>query len=92
MAYEVHSLRRPQAFTEISRGCIALHHVFGTDLSKRSNLAFIARNILIYTTGNSVVYEDIVLNTKRYLLAIEDCGIGCVAVHPSKYRPFNLFE
>eukprot|EP01041_Mallomonas_annulata_P002802 gene2802-5517_t len=84
MSYEVTKLRRPQCVSELGRECTALHHVFGADLSRKGNLAFINKNVLIYATGNSVVFEDIVLKTKRYLLALDDAGVGCVTVHPSR--------
>ena len=39
---------------------------------------------MIYSLGNSVVFEDFQLNTRKYLLGLDDGGVGCVAVHPSK--------
>lgn len=82
--YEMEKIRRPQSVTEVGRECAALYHTFGCDLSRKGNLAIIEDNTIIYATGSSVVFENILGREKRYLMALDEGGVGCVAVHPSR--------
>jgi hypothetical protein len=36
-----------------------------------------------------VVFQNISTAAKEYLMSIGDGGIGCVAVHPTRYDPFD---
>ena len=78
------SLRRPISVADIGSEGSALYHILGIDLNRRGNLALIEDDILIYVAGNAVVFEDVHREKKDFLLCIDDGGIGCVAVHPSR--------
>ena len=78
------SLRGPIHVADIGREGIALFHSFGTDLTKRSNLFLIENNVMIYVAGNSVLFENVRTLEKEYLICIDDGGVGCVVVHPSR--------
>ena len=82
--YNVAQLKRPQAVADLGRDCSALFHNFGADFTRKNNLQLIEQSVVIYALGNTVVFENIEDNTKKYLLGLDDGGVGCVAVHPSK--------
>lgn len=82
--YQPSNLRRPINVADIGREGTAIYHNFGDDLNRRGNLAFIEQNLLIYVGGNAVIFEDLTKSQKEYLLCVDDGGIGCVAIHPSK--------
>ena len=82
--YTPEAFTRDQAVHDLGRETSALYHNFGYDLTRKNNLQLIQDNIVIYSLGNSVVFEDFQLNTRKYLLGLDDGGVGCVAVHPSK--------
>ena len=77
-------MRRPQAVPDLGRESSAFFHNFGTDLTRKNNLNLIAPNIVIYGLGNSVVFEDLRDGSRENLLGLDEGGVGCVAVHPSK--------
>ena len=62
-----------------------LHNVFGADLSRKGNLAFISEHEIIYATGYGVAIENIIDRKKKHIVCLDDGGVGCVAVHPSRY-------
>ena len=82
--YVISTLRKPETVADLGRDCLSLHHVFGFDSSRRENWCLIETDKLIFATGSSVVLQDIALGTRDYLLTIDDQGIGCIAVHPSR--------
>lgn len=82
--YNPASLRRPISVADIGSEGSALYHILGVDLNRKGNLALIEDDILIYVAGNAVVFEDVHKEKKDFLLCIDDGGIGCVAVHPSR--------
>lgn len=82
--YQIPNLRGPLSVNDIGRECTSLYHVFGTDTSRRGNLHLIEDDKIVYASANAAVFENIVLGHKDYLLGIDDGGVGCVAVHPSK--------
>eukprot|EP01035_Chromulina_nebulosa_P017859 gene17859-23472_t len=78
-------LRNPIHRNDLGRETLALHNVFGVDSSRRGNLNFIEQDVIVYISGNAVIFENIGYNKdKRFLLSLDDGGIGCVAIHPSK--------
>ena len=83
-SYDVASLRKPVSVADLGKDYLALHHVFGSDLTRRNNIALIENHRLIYALGNTVVLEDITTGGKDYLLSVEEGGVGCIAVHPSR--------
>ena len=82
--YVSQALRRPVNVADIGSEGTALYQILGTDLSRRGNVSLIEDGILIYVCGNAVIFEDVNKGLKEYLLCIDDGGVGCVAVHPSR--------
>ena len=83
-AYIAQTLRKPINVADIGSEGTALYKILGTDLSRRGNLALIEDDMLIYVGGNAVIFEDVGKGLKEFLLCIDDGGVGCVAVHPSR--------
>ena len=83
-AYTAQSLRKPINIADIGSEGTALYRILGTDLNRRGNLALIEDDMLIYVGGNAVIFEDVKNDVKEFLLCIDDGGVGCVAVHPSR--------
>ena len=84
-ALNVADFRCPQSIADLGRECTALHHVFGMDTSRKGNMNFIEPDTIIYATSTAVVFQNVSNSTKEYLVSIDDGGIGCVAVHPTRY-------
>jgi hypothetical protein len=82
--YNPSKFRKPQNVADLGRECVALHHIFGVDANKKRNLYLIDNDKIVYAAANSVVFESITGGNKEYLLGIDEGGVGCVAVHPSK--------
>ena len=84
--YEAKDLREPEHVADLGRECSALHHIIGSDITKKGNIHLITDDIFIHARGNSITFESIVKTNadKKYLLGIDDGGIGCIAVHPSR--------
>jgi hypothetical protein len=80
----VQSLRNPQSVADLGRECTGLHHVFGVDMSRKGDLSLIEDDTIIYATATAVVFQNVHTGVKEYLLSIDDSGVGCVAVHPSR--------
>jgi hypothetical protein len=80
------SLRRPMSVCDIGKDYLALHHIFGTDITRKDNISLIDNSTIIYANGNCVVIENIWNQTKQYIFSIDEGGIGCVAVHPSRFK------
>ena len=83
-SYSIQSLRSPQHVADIGRECLALHHVFGIDMDRKGNLFLIQDEKIIYASANAVVFENTVSGEKEYLMGIDDGGVGCVTIHPSR--------
>jgi hypothetical protein len=82
--YEAAFLRRSTCTADLGSDGTALYRVLGVDQNSRGNLALIEDDVLIYVSGNATIFENVTRNTKDYLLYIDDGGVGCVAVHPSR--------
>jgi len=82
--YVLSDLRKPQSCAEGPRECGSLHYVYGSDTGRTGNLALLDEKTAIYTVGNAVVLENVFDNHKEYIMGIDECGVGCVGVHPSK--------
>jgi hypothetical protein len=82
----VANLRPPQHVGEIGRGSelLEMHHVFGADITRRDNIAFISDDTIVYSIGAAVVFENITCAGRDYVLSIDEGGVGCVCVPPSK--------
>jgi hypothetical protein len=82
--YETASVRRPINIADVGREGTAFYHIFGNDITRRGNLHLVEDEIIVYVCGNAVIFENIISKTKDYLLGLDDAGVGCVAVHPSR--------
>ena len=83
--YEVKNLRKPQHIADVGREVVGFHHLFGVDISRRGNLSLIEDHIIVYAIADAVVFENIFTQQKQYLLGIDEGGVGCVTVNPSRY-------
>ena len=82
--YEAASLRRFTCAADLGSDGTALYRVLGVNQNSRGNLALIEDDVLIYVSGNATIFENVTQNTRDYVLCIDDGGVGCVAVHPSR--------
>ena len=83
--YPLEALRRPQSVADIGRETSQLYHTFGLDVQRKKNLQLIENGkIIVYAAGNACVFENLETQVKQYLLGLDEGGVGCVAVHPSK--------
>jgi hypothetical protein len=89
---DIAALRSPVSVCDLGKDFVALHHVFGADITRRNNIALIENHRIVYALGNVVVFEDILTGDKEYLLSIDEGGVGCVAVHPSRYLRILLHQ
>ena len=83
------NFRSQQSVADLGRECTALHHVFGVDMSRKGNLNLIEHDTIIYATTAAVVFQNVATSAKEFLLSVGDGGIGCVAVHPSRYATLS---
>ena len=84
MSYEPSLLRGPEGIADIGRDTLALNHIFGYDSVRKGNLHLIENDKIIYGSGPAVILEDTARGVREFLLSIDDQGVGCVAVHPSR--------
>jgi cilia- and flagella-associated protein 44 len=75
---------REETVSDLGRETTSLFHNFGSDITRRDNISLIDDDTIVYPVGNTVVFEELSTGNKRYLLGLDDGGVGCVAVHPSK--------
>jgi len=84
LRYGYGTLHKQLAVPDIGIEATTIFHVFGSDATKRENIALIADDVLVYVVSNSVVFENIITRVKTYLVGVDEGGIGCIAVHPSR--------
>ena len=84
--YPIASLRKRQHVADVGTEYIGLHYVFGADLTRISNLSFVEDDVIAYISGAVVVFQNIVSGQKEYLLGIDESGIGCITIHPSRTK------
>ena len=82
--YDISLLRKPQSVVELGSDFASLKDVIGFDVYKRENLHLIENDMLVYVTGCAVVFHTISTGTKEYLMGLDDAGVSCVTIHPSK--------
>jgi hypothetical protein len=80
----VANLRKPLSICDLGRECMGLEHAYGVDATKLGNMHFIEKKKIVYALSSAVVFQDIEIGHKSFLLGIDEGGVGCVAVHPSK--------
>jgi len=83
--YDINALRQPQSIADLGRDSLALHHVFGMDMTRRGGIYLIEDDMIIYAVSAAVVFESTISGKKEFLIGIDDGGIGCVAVHPTRF-------
>ena len=54
-----------------ARSHYALHHIFGFDVFRRNNLAFVEANVVLYVAGNALVILDLATLKRRYVFGID---------------------
>jgi hypothetical protein len=91
-SYDHHKLRRPIAVQDIGVEGAALYHVFGVDYTKRGNLHVIEDNVVAYVSGNSVIFQNVINHSRNYLIGLDEGGIGCIVVHPSRYEVYIILH
>ncbi|XP_053710641.1 cilia- and flagella-associated protein 44 [Synchiropus splendidus] len=69
--------------SDITEELLHLHHSFGYDSGRRSNLQLLEERTLVFIAGNHLVFIDIHTNEQRYLRSCSGQGIGSIAVHTS---------
>lgn len=88
--YEPAKLRKNESVADLGRDCLALHHAYGYDFSRRGNLFFIEDNRILYAATTAVVLENIVTGTREFVMSVDEGGVGAATVHPSRCVPFVL--
>lgn len=83
--YDPASLRKPESVADLGRDTLGIYHVFGQDLGRRGNLKLMEDDRIIYATTSAVVLEHLTSGKKDYILAVDENGIGCVEVHPTRF-------
>jgi len=87
-------LRKPQSIAELPRESSEQFDIYGSDVNKRGNMALIENDVLAYTAGNAIIFMNIWSLSTEFVLGIEDCGVSCIAIHPSRLfssRPLASF-
>ena len=82
--YTAEDFKRTEAVQDLGRETSSLYHNFGYDLTRKNNLCLIEDGTVIYAMGNNVVFESTSDGSRKYLLGLDDGGVGCVAVHPNR--------
>lgn len=91
-SYDSTLLRKPKSVAELDADCAKFDDLIGYDILKRGNLFLIEDNILIYTASNAVVFENFETNSREFLFGLDEGGISCVAVHPSRLIFYAYFK
>jgi hypothetical protein len=84
LAYDFSSLRSPEGVADIGKDSLVLSSIFGYDSLRKDQLHLLEHGKIIYASGPAVILEDVLKKTRDYLLSIDEQGVGCLAVHPSK--------
>lgn len=84
MPYEIPALRKPQSIAELDRGSAIFQDIVGNDINKRGNLSLIDDDMLVYASVNCVVFEHLETKIRKFLFGLDEGGVSCVAVHPSR--------
>ena len=82
--YAVKNLRKEEVQLDVGLSKSAFNYSFGNDNNRRGNLYLIEDHRMIYISGNAIVFEDLRTKKKEYLLGIDEGGIGCIQVHPTR--------
>jgi hypothetical protein len=82
--YPPSSLRKPECVADIGRDVFGLHHIYGFDLQRRTNLFFIEDDRIVFVAGTNVVFQNIIDGRREFLLSTGENGVGCITVHPSR--------
>ena len=69
---------------KLSPTLLSLHHSFGYDLLRRSNLYVLDYDTVMFISGNLVHFLTLSTGKLSYLRSASGLGIGSLAVHPSR--------
>ncbi|KAM9820225.1 LOW QUALITY PROTEIN: cilia- and flagella-associated protein 44 [Neosynchiropus ocellatus] len=69
--------------SDVTEQLLHLHHSFGYDSGRRSNLQLLKERTLVFVAGNHLVFIDMRTKEQRYLRSCSGQGIGSFAVHTS---------
>jgi cilia- and flagella-associated protein 44 len=69
---------------DLGKDLIGLHHISGNDIFRRNNFLVLDRKTIGYASGSSVIIENIETSERKYLLSLDDGGVGCIAIHPTR--------
>ncbi len=83
MSYDIQTLRRQVSAADIGSEAAALYHIFGMDYKKQGNLHHVDSETVAYVGGNCVIFENVYSGQKKYLMGLDERGVGCITVHPS---------
>ncbi|GBG93046.1 hypothetical protein CBR_g58401 [Chara braunii] len=89
--YDPEKFRAKEGPKQLPFNTATLHHCFGFEGSRRSNIQYIADHLIIHVCGNTVQTLDLKTMEQSYLWGLDGKGIGAVAVHPSQ-RFFAVCE
>ncbi|XP_038057956.1 cilia- and flagella-associated protein 44-like isoform X2 [Patiria miniata] len=69
--------------SDLPTDMLTLHHSFGYDCKRLSNLYMLDANMLIFAAGNLVELLNIQTKEQKYIRSTGGGGIGAITVHPS---------
>ena len=80
------SLRRPASVAEIDgTELVTFKEAIGNDINRKGPFLFLVENdVLLYTSMNCVVLQNLSDGSRKYLPGIDENGVSAVAVHPSR--------
>ncbi|XP_077985504.1 cilia- and flagella-associated protein 44-like isoform X2 [Glandiceps talaboti] len=78
------SLAKATEESGLPQNLLSLHHSFGYDCKKRSNLQMLDPNTVIFAAGNIVEILNLQTKEQQYLRTSSGGGIGAIAVHPER--------
>lgn len=90
-SYQREAFLRREEENELPIDELSLTYVLGFNASRRHNMAWLSRSILLMVSGNYVVCIDCDTKTQDHLGGLDGKGIGAIAVHPTE-RVFAVGE
>jgi WD40 repeat protein len=81
--YDYEKLRSKPESVDVSMDILKLHHSFGFECQKRSNLIALDKDVIAFAAGNFVNIINLETGEHTYLRSLSGGGIGAIAVHPS---------
>lgn len=82
--YKFNELIKEESIFEIGRDALYLDNIYGFDNNMNQNLHFLDFETIIYATTAGIIIQNITSNHRIFLTSLDEGGVGCIAVHPSK--------